>query len=113
MSPRLAKDCRDMAQVREEIDRVDARLVDLISKRFEYVDRAWQLKKSPADATVPWRIEQVIERVRTHARQKGIPPRLVEALWRQMIGWFIQYEQEKLRAQTGKEKGALNDEENS
>ena len=28
--------------------------------------------------------------------EKDVPPRLVEALWRQMIGWFIQYEEEKL-----------------
>jgi len=101
-----------MAQVREEIDRIDARLVELIGERFEYVDRAWQLKNSPADATVPWRIEQVIERVRKKAEQKGIPPRLVEALWRQMIGWFIQYEQEKLSAPTSETKGALKDEGN-
>jgi isochorismate pyruvate lyase len=26
-----------------------------------------------------------------------LPPELVEALWRQMIGWFIQYEEERLR----------------
>ena len=26
-----------------------------------------------------------------------MPPDLIEALWRQMIGWFIQYEEEKLR----------------
>jgi isochorismate pyruvate lyase len=26
-----------------------------------------------------------------------LPPELAEALWRQMIGWFIQYEEEKLR----------------
>ena len=25
-------------------------------------------------------------------------PELAEALWRQMIGWFIQYEEEKLRS---------------
>lgn len=97
MPTRFAKDCCDMAEVREEIDRIDSSLVDLIAERFSYVDRAWQLKNSPADATVPWRIEQVIERVRERAEERDIPPRLVEALWRQMIGWFIQYEEEKLR----------------
>ncbi len=111
MSPRSAKDCCDMSQVRSEIDRIDARLVDLIAERFSYVDRAWQLKKSPADATVPWRIEQVIDKVREHAEAQGIPPRLVEALWRQMIGWFIQYEQEKLSASNEKSKGTLNEDE--
>ena len=96
MAPRKAEDCNDMEQVRAEIDRIDVALVDLIGERFTYVDRAWQLKQSPAEARVPWRIQQVINRVRTRAKEKGLPPELTEALWRQMIGWFIQYEEEKL-----------------
>ena len=88
-----------MEEVRAEIDRLDAALVDLIGERFTFVDRAWQLKQSPAEARVPWRIQQVIDRVRARAAEKGLPPELAEALWRQMIGWFIQYEEEKLRQQ--------------
>ncbi len=49
---------------------------------------------------MPWRIQQVIDKVRARAVEKGLPPELAEALWRQMIGWFIQYEEEKLRQQT-------------
>jgi isochorismate pyruvate lyase len=99
MAPRRPKDCTNMEEVRAEIDRIDAALVDLIGERFVYVDRAWQLKQSPAEAVVPWRIQQVIDKVRARAVEKGLPPELVEALWRQMIGWFIQYEEEKLRQQ--------------
>jgi isochorismate pyruvate lyase len=104
MTPRKAKDCSNMEEVRAEIDRIDAALVDLIGERFDFVDRAWQLKQSPAEARVPWRIQQVIDRVRARAAEKGLPPELAEALWRQMIGWFIQYEEEKLQQQNeGKE----------
>ncbi|MGI8853057.1 MAG: chorismate mutase [Methyloceanibacter sp.] len=100
MAPREPPDCKDMDQVRAEIDRIDVALVDLIGERFAYVDRAWQLKQSPVEAIVPWRIQQVIDKVRARAVEKGLPPELAEALWRQMIGWFIQYEEEKLRQQT-------------
>ncbi|MFO7477787.1 MAG: chorismate mutase [Methyloceanibacter sp.] len=99
MAPRKAKDCATMEEVRAEIDRIDAALVDLIGERFSFVDRAWQLKRSPAEARVPWRIQQVIDRVRGRAAEQGLPPELAEALWRQMIGWFIQYEEEKLQQQ--------------
>ena len=99
MAPRKAKDCSNMEEVRAEIDRIDIALVDLIGERFTFVDRAWQLKRSPAEARVPWRIQQVIDKVRARAQEKGLPPELAEALWRQMIGWFIQYEEEKLRQQ--------------
>lgn len=100
MSGRKPRDCTDMSEVRDEIDRIDASLVDLIAERFGYVDRAWQLKTKPGDAHVPWRIQQVIDKVKVRASEKGLPPELTEALWRQMIGWFVQYEEEKLRLQT-------------
>lgn len=103
MATRQAQKCENMDEVRVEIDRIDAALVDLICERFAYVDRAWQLKNSPADARVPWRIQQVIDKVRARAEKNGLPPELVEALWRQMIGWFIQYEEERLRRAEHKE----------
>ena len=98
MAPRSPADCRDMTEVRTEIDRVDGALVDSIAERFGYVERAWQLKlEARQEANVPWRNQQVIDKVRARATEKGLPPDLTEALWRQMIGWFIQYEEEKLR----------------
>ena len=97
MAPIKPEDCKNMDEVRTEIDRLDTALVTLIGERFGYVDRAWQLKDNPEEATVPWRIQQVIDRVRAKAEDEGVPPDLCEALWRQMIGWFIQYEEAKLR----------------
>lgn len=98
MDPKKPWDCADMVQVRAEIDRLDNTLVELIAERFKYVDRAWQLKmNTPEGAVVPWRIQQVIDRVRTNAQRHNVSPDLCEALWRQMIGWFIQYEEEHLR----------------
>ena len=42
----------------------------------------------------------ILANVLLRAEDQGLPPELAEALWRQMIGWFIQYEEEKLRQQT-------------
>jgi isochorismate pyruvate lyase len=105
MDPKRPWECAQMSDVRREIDRIDMELVDLIAQRFGYVDRAWQLKhNTPEGAVVPWRIQQVIDRVRDSATEKGVSADLCEALWRQMIGWFIQYEEERL--QQAKEKQA-------
>ncbi|MEZ5843019.1 MAG: chorismate mutase [Hyphomicrobiaceae bacterium] len=98
MPNRPPAECRDMSEVRAEIDRLDTALVDLIAERFGYVERAWQIKLGEkAAANVPWRNQQVIDRVRARAEARGLPPDICEALWRQMIGWFIQYEEEKLK----------------
>ena len=100
MSARPPGECKDLAEVRVEIDRIDNALVDRIAERLGYVERAWQLKlQLGQEANVPWRNQQVIDKVRARASERGVPPDLCEALWRQMIGWFIQYEEEKLRDQ--------------
>lgn len=100
MSPRAPQDCANLDQVRVEIDRCDKALVSMIAERFGYVERAWQIKLGlKQEANVPWRNQQVFDKVRALAMEKGLPPDLCEALWRQMIGWFIQYEEEKLRDQ--------------
>lgn len=108
MNPKRPWECADMGQVRDEIDRIDAALVDLIAERFGYVERAWQLKKDPSEASVPWRIQQVIDKVKVQARQRGLPAEMIEmvgAQWRNMIGWFVQYEEEKLRQQEASSGG--------
>ena len=103
MTSRKPQDCESMDDVRVEIDRIDEALVELVAERFSYVDRAWQLKNSPEEAVVPWRIQQVVDKVRAQAEEKGLPPELAESLWRQMIGWFIQYEEQQLEdAKDGK-----------
>ena len=108
MNPKRPWECADMTQVRAEIDRIDAELVDLIAERFSYVDRAWQLKRNtPEGAHVPWRIHQVIDKVKARARDRDLPPDIVDmvgAQWKNMIGWFVQYEEEKLR-QSGDDNG--------
>lgn len=92
-----AEDCQSMNEVRAEIDRVDQALVDLLAERWSYVDRAWVFKRSPDEASVPWRNRDVIEKVRARAETAGMPPEMAEALWRLIIGWGIQYEEERLK----------------
>ena len=101
MKNKKPEECQTMQEVRLEIDELDEKLIDLVAERFGYVDRAWQLKKNPEDATVPWRINEVITKVRERAEKRNIPPQLAEALWRQMIGWFIEYEMENLERKKG------------
>ena len=106
MPSKRPAECADLADVRAEIDRIDNALVDLIGERFGYVERAWQIKLGQAlEANVPWRNQQVFDKVRARAEARGLPPDLAEALWRQMIGWFIQYEEEKLKDEIAAKHG--------
>ena len=93
-------DCATMDEVRIEIDRIDRALVDGLAERWTFVDRMWALKRYQAtEANVPWRNREVIERVRARAAEMGMPPEMAEALWRQIIGWGVQYQEERLRGE--------------
>lgn len=95
---RAPEECMDMSEVRREIDRVDEQLVALLAERFGYIERTWQIKKTKGDegAVVPWRIQQVVDRVRALATKYGMSPDVVEDVWRRLIRYFVQYEDEKI-----------------
>ena len=42
------------------------------------------------------RVEEVVQNVRRHADTYGLPPELVEKLWRRLIDWSIAREESKL-----------------
>ena len=86
-----------MEDIRAGIDEIDLELVDLLAERAGYIDRAWRLKQQGSEeALVQWRVEDVLEKVRRRAEDKGLAPELAEGLWRQMMDWFIRYEQVNL-----------------
>ena len=97
MMQKSAENCENMDEVRREIDRLDRELVDRLAERWTYVDRAWFFKRRPEEASVPWRNRDVIEKVSARASEKGMPPEMAEAIWRMIIGFGIQYEEERLR----------------
>lgn len=95
---KLPAQCETTADVRAEIDRLDATIMTLLGERWGYVGRMWELKRVHGqEANVPWRNREVIERMRARADELGVPPELAEAVWRLIIGWGIQYQDERLR----------------
>ena len=90
-------DCTSMAQIRAEIDRLDEDLVRLFAERAGYIDRAAEIKATvDLPARIEARVEEVVGNVRRHAETNGLPPELVEKLWRRLIDWSIAREEGKL-----------------
>ena len=85
--------CESLAQVREQIDRIDAQIVQLLAERGGYVLAAARFKRSAAEVRAPQRVEQVIARVRALAEQRGAMPDVVERIYREMIEAFTDAEQ--------------------
>lgn len=99
-------ECMTMADIRAEIDRVDADLVALFAVRAAYIDRAGQVKAGIGlPARITPRVEEVVANVRAHAVTHGLPPDLVEKLWRRLIDWSIAREESVLGPDSLREDG--------
>ncbi len=94
---RKPQDCENMAQIRAEIDALDEELVRLFALRAGYIDRAAVIKAQvDLPARIDDRVEEVVSNVRRHAAIHGLPPDLVEKLWRRLIDWSIAREEAAL-----------------
>ena len=94
---RKPADCSTMAEIRAEIDRLDEDLVRLFAERAGYIDRAAEIKAQvDLPARIGSRVEEVLQNVRGHAQTYGLPPDLVEKLWRRLIDWSIAREESRL-----------------
>lgn len=89
---RSAKACRDLGDVRAEIDRIDRVLLKLIAERGSYVRRAAELKAKRKDVLDPVRIAAIVNQVKKRAKTLGLEPNVVAAAFRAMIYRFVAYE---------------------
>jgi len=85
-------DCKTIEEVRENIDRIDREIVELISQRSRYVGQAAKFKKSMQDVKAPARVEEIILKVRGLAVENHLDPDIMEKIYRTMIACFIDYE---------------------
>ena len=90
--------CQTMKQVREGVDAVDHALVQLLARRFGYMDAAARIKPERAQVRDEVRKAEVIANVRGHARAAGIPEAPIAGLWDRLIEASIEYEFEKFDA---------------
>ena len=74
--------CTTLQEVRDQIDRVDTLIVNLIAERTEYVVQAARFKDTKEAVRIPTRIESIIGRVRALARETGLDPAMVESVYR-------------------------------
>jgi len=84
--------CKNIDEVRTNIDRIDHEIVKLLSERSKYVGQAAKFKKTAQDVKSPNRQEEVISKVRDLASEYGLDPEIVEPVYRTMIACFIEHE---------------------
>lgn len=81
-----------LAEVRARIDLIDSDLVRLLAQRQGLVRAAASFKADDQAVRAPDRVAQVVASVRERALDAGLEPAVAEAVWRAMIGAFIEVE---------------------
>jgi len=91
------KKCNTLEEVRTEIDKLDEKLVELISERSHYIRQAAGFKNSVDEVKAEERIEFILQRVRHLAIEKGINPNMLSELFTIMIDEMVEMEISEFR----------------
>ena len=86
------KTCRDMSEVRAEIDALDRDIVALLADRLHFIGEAARIKASRDAGRDEPRIEDVVAKVRAAAEAAGMNPDFIEPLYRDLIERSIAHE---------------------
>ncbi len=88
----IMRECSSLEEVREEVDAVDSKIVDLIALRNEYIKQAARFKSSVEEVKADDRIETLIARLRAQALDLGLSANMVEDLFKLMIDEMVETE---------------------
>lgn len=96
----LPSECKDMADIRQEIDLLDQAVIRLIGKRYQYVLAATKFKTSAATVRAPERFKAMLQQRRDWAESAGLNPDAIEKLYHDLVSHFIEEEMKHWQAQT-------------
>lgn len=86
------KKCNSLEDVRQEIDILDFKLVELISQRSHIIRQAASFKNSVDEVKADERIDFIMQRVRHRAIELGVSPNMISDLFAIMIDEMVETE---------------------
>jgi isochorismate pyruvate lyase len=92
MTSERRKICADMAEVRQAIDAIDRELVGLLADRLHFIAEAARIKASRDLVRDDDRVEDVLKKVRSSAKEHGIDPDLIAGVFRELVERSIAHE---------------------
>lgn len=84
--------CIIMAEVRHGVDITDVALIELLARRFGYMDAAARIKADRDTVRDEARKAQVIANVEAAASEAQIPVQPIKEIWDRLVEASIEYE---------------------
>lgn len=91
------ENCADMEDIRSEIDGIDQAIIEALGKRFAYVKSAASFKTTANAVRAPERFEAMLSQRRQWAEAENLNPDVIEKMYRDLVGYFIDEEMSKWR----------------
>ena len=98
----MMKECNSLEEVRNEVDKLDDQIIELIAKRNAYIHQAVKFKQSVEEVKAEERVSEVLQRVRHKALELGMSPNMMVKLYTTMINEMVESEIAEFR-----DRGAL------
>jgi isochorismate pyruvate lyase len=84
--------CQTMTEVRAGIDEIDQRMVELVARRFRFMDAAARIKPDRAAVRDENRKAEVLAKVDRAAAEAGVDRALMARIYEELIERSIAYE---------------------
>jgi isochorismate pyruvate lyase len=91
------KECASLQEVRNEVDKIDSQLVELIAQRSHLIRQAAGFKESVEEVKAQERINDIIQRVRKKAIELNVNPNMISDLFKIMIDEMVETEISEFR----------------
>ena len=87
----------EIKKIRSKLDKLDSKMLLIIKKRTNLVDKVIKLKKNKKDIIDKKRINFILRKIKKKSINNGIDPEITLNIWKQMIRSFIKYEYKKFK----------------
>lgn len=88
----VARSCKDMRCVQQNIQVIDSQIADLIARRLAFVKRGAQLKTSVVVSDNIQSNPSIINQVTKQAQYQGYPPEIAQSIFREIDKQSANYE---------------------
>ena len=86
-----------MKVIRNKIDIIDSKLLPLMVKRSQLVEKALELKVKSSEIVDKKRISEIRKKISQKTRKLGGNPKLLSNIWLSIIENFIRFEKSKFK----------------
>jgi len=83
---------KNILKIRNKLDKLDDKLLEVIKKRTKLVDVVIRNKKFKKDIVDKKRILVILRNIKNKSKKKKIDSRITDRIWKSMIKAFIDYE---------------------